>query len=287
MSVDSRDTLFLRLCIRQGIFSQDDAQQLLAFYRDNRSHKEGIGEFLIRHEYLDQPTVDQIRSVISKRAEGHVAAPPPKARSGGRLRSGGSTVARAQQRRKQGVEVSSGQMAAIAVAMVVMIVAVILIVVNFSSGPSTPIESPDEKKTAATSGTPKEDSSSSANDEPEFTEAQLTEFRDEVTMVVNTASQTNIYRGPFDAKTQLEEERQRLRDNRVPESILAPLASEITKYEEFCSNMFTDFQRRYKKAKESGDEQGIENIVEDVRAKLGEGYVARLTGGAAAKDGDD
>lgn len=287
MTVDSRDTLFLRLCIRQGIFSQDDAQQLLAFYRDNRSHQEGIGEFLIRHEYLDQPTVDQIRSVISKRAEGHVAPPPPKARSGGRLRSGGSTVARAQQRRKQGIEVSSGQMAAIAVALVVMLVAVILIVVNFSSGPTTPIESPDEKKTAATSTTPKEESKPSASEAPEFSEAQLKDFRDAVTMVVNTASQTNIYRGPYDAKNQLEEERQRMRDERVPESILAPLGTEITKYEEICSHMFTDFQRKYREAKAADDEQDVENIVEEVRAKLGDGYVTRLTGAAEpAKDGD-
>lgn len=284
MTTDTRDTLFLRLCIRQGIFSQDDAKQLLAFYRDNRSHKEGIGEFLIRHEYLDAPTVEQLRGAIEKRADGHVTAPLPKrgkpTKGGARRSHGAGTYAAAEMRRKQGISASPGQMVAVGVALVALIGAVILIV-TFMRAPSktNSVTEDDGDKSESTSGAGGTAAKSKESEAPAFSEAQLQEFQTSVEQLINDSSQTFGHKGPAAAISQLNEGLERMRSENVPDSTLAAIVSEIAKNKEYRENEFEDQKKRYQRAKDREKTDTMEGVLDEIRERLGDEYADRLSGG--------
>jgi hypothetical protein len=92
----ARDELFLKLALRQGLLSQQEAVQFLERYRSEGAPGEGIGHWLVAEGVLAEEQADVIRNAIAQRAEGHVAdvrRRVPKTKAGGA--GSGSRVAQA------------------------------------------------------------------------------------------------------------------------------------------------------------------------------------------------
>jgi len=92
----ARDELFLKLALRQGLLSQQEAVQFLHRYRSEGAPGEGIGHWLVAEGVIAEEQAEMIRGAIAQRAEGHVAdvrRRVPKARAGGA--GSGSRVAQA------------------------------------------------------------------------------------------------------------------------------------------------------------------------------------------------
>ncbi|MCA8960244.1 MAG: hypothetical protein KDC38_07010, partial [Planctomycetes bacterium] len=141
MGADSRDQLFLRLCVRQGIFNKDEAQQLFAYYRENAGAKEGVSHFLVREGYLEEPVAQKIDTAIDNRAEGHVVAHQRRVPKGVKTGAGHAHPHRHHHVPAQPTRVAADpmQLTLIGLGMVVAIVAVIWIVWEMNKGTS-----PDE-----------------------------------------------------------------------------------------------------------------------------------------------
>ena len=138
---DSRDQLFLRLCVRNSIFTSEEANDLLAYYRDSAGVKEGIGHFLVREGYLEAPVADKLRAAIAKRADGHVVDSRKKVPTLNKKRGAGSATTGVSRRHSatsgaRKVSVDPLQLTVIGVGMVVAIVAVVWLIWEMNTGSS-------------------------------------------------------------------------------------------------------------------------------------------------------
>jgi hypothetical protein len=83
----ARDELFLKLALRQGLFSQPEAVQFLQRYRSEGAPGEGIGHWLVTEGVLAEEQAGVIIEAIANRAQGHVSDTRrrvPRAQAGAR-----------------------------------------------------------------------------------------------------------------------------------------------------------------------------------------------------------
>ena len=110
----SRDELFLKLAIRQGLLTQQDSREQLLRYRTEGGAREGIGAWLVSEGIVSPEHATVIRNAIARRAEGHVDN--TRKRVPVRARGGGSSAPPAQPVRRRsaaprGVKVTGTQQA--------------------------------------------------------------------------------------------------------------------------------------------------------------------------------
>ena len=111
----SRDELFLKLALRQGLFSQQEAREFLIRYRTEGARGEGVGHWLVVEGVIAEEQAEAIRAAIAHRAEGHVDSTrrrvPKRAGGGAQPTAGHGHHPVRHHRHPQGISVTSTQKA--------------------------------------------------------------------------------------------------------------------------------------------------------------------------------
>ncbi len=291
--VDSRDQLFLRLCERNGIYTEQESAELLAYYRDSAGVKEGIGHFLVREGYLDENVANKLRQAIAKRADGHVVDSRKKVPSLNKTRGaktaqgGGGARHHHAQTRARTVSADPMQLTLIAVGMIVAIVAVVWIVweMNSGSSPDELVRSSMESEKARTEARYKEEQDAKAKAAREaqataeitFSSSEIEKYEDQAKDTRRTALEAcvDLGKGPRRGLEILDAGVKNLQAERVPEEQIRILTDARKDILEMLDSKYKELHSAYKKASADGDSERAEELLEQIKTECGDEWSAK------------
>ncbi len=278
---ETKDVLFLRLCVRQEIFSQEDAKKLLAYYRENANRREDIADFLVREEYLDAETGASLNRAINRRAEGHVSTRKPVP---SRAVSGGG-AARTRRAQPQSVRMDPLQLTLTGIGALVLIGAVIFLAVYMNREKKTASEVIQEKQDQSEQrrekAAQKKEPTTVLAAEPKsavYTEAQKEQFEDRTNLALTNAKRDLADLGPLRAIKTLNVAIERFEGEAIPAEHINRLKEEITAMEKHRSERFERYKRQLEKARSENQSEKIRDLEEKIKLELGPDYLDKVSG---------
>ena len=288
----SRDELFLKLALRQGLFSQQEAREFLIRYRTEGARGEGIGHWLVVEGVVTEEQAAQIRGAIAHRAEGHVdntRRRVPKRAGGGAKPSGGHAHQPVRHHRpvNQGVSVTPTQQALYIATGVLTIGLIMFLVFQFQKDPVTYTDIADEN--AKKNEERKEESAE------EIANRMLDADVTPVTAQINAPQWTpeEIERMKKGIESAITHARSRQSDGRIGkgiETIRKSLAefgdvvptevqqladAEIKEMQAILDQAYAEFLVTLGKQRAKGDDEGAEETILEIADVCGEEYAEK------------
>ena len=284
--VQARDELFLKLALRQGLFSQQEAREFLIRYRTEGARGEGIGHWLVEEGIVAPEMAAQIRSAIAQRAEGHV----DNSRRRVPKRAGGTappTHAHRPVRRAgpKGVKVTPAQQVLYIGSIVAVIGLVMFFVFKYQEGGTTRYadvnnekeQSEGEKAANEILNAEPAPATAEIPTTPTWTDQEIksmtAEIRDAIGLARNHAGDGRPGRGVASIEKRLAK-----LGGTVPPEVQALADTELEELRKIADETYAEFLEDLKKARASGDETAIEDILLEIEDACGPEYGKKARG---------
>ena len=287
----ARDELFLKLALRQGLFTKQEAIEFLGRYREEGARGEGIGQWLVIEGILSEEQAAMIRGAIAQRAEGHVDT--TRRRVPKRVRGGGTPQPRGQvhhpvrrQPAPRGKKVTPAQQSLFIGSLVIAVGLIIFLVFQYQKAeipPSTAAkntnaasEKDSGNSAAATAG---QDSANLSNasaplQAPAWTQQEIESMTQAIKKAITSARSHQSDGRPGRAIDSIEK---RLRElgERVPDEVQALADAELAELRQIVEETYQEALAELKEARESGDAEAVEYILSDIEDVCGAKYAKK------------
>jgi len=286
--------------VRNSIFTSEEANDLLAYYRDSAGVKEGIGHFLVREGYLEAPVADKLRAAIAKRADGHVVDSRKKVPTLNKKRGAGSATTGVSRRHSatsgaRKVSVDPLQLTVIGVGMVVAIVAVVWLIWEMNTGSSADktVKNSMESESARRDKRWKEEEerrrteaareaqSSAQMSKASYSASEIEEFENRAKEVRRTAQEASVDlgKGPRRGLEIIAEGLANLEAESVPAETLRILTDARKDILEMLDSRFKELQSKLQDARNSNDSDRAEELLDQIKNEWGDEFHAKVTKG--------
>ncbi len=274
--VDSKEELFCRLAIRQGILTKQEAMQAIHSYRDSGKVGQGFSAYLIQNEMLDAQTVGTIENAISKRAAGHVVDSRrrvPHVKGSHRQTRHTSHVPSIP----SSVAAGPGRIILVGVSALAVVICVVIIVVKMNEATQAPADFLRKEEARTTTAPAKKEAThamTKATEEPvpfvpSFTEDELKRYR-----IAAEKAVTGAYMTQSDGRLQsgilkLEKVSEELRSNRVPAGILKIVDDATQELKGTRQQLYDDYLVELKEAQKNGKDEEVQDLLEKIGRSCG------------------
>jgi hypothetical protein len=293
--VQARDELFVKLALRQGVFSQQEAVGFLLRYREEGAG-EGVGQWLVAEGVLPEEQAAQIRDAIAHRAEGHVdnvrrRVPKRRAKAGG---AGGHAHAGGHgnhpvhhlhhHHAPRGKVMSPTQQVLFIGSGVVAIGLLIFLVFEFQKETKSP-ETASPTSVPNTQESPAQDSAKSligANDSvgdsnqtaPQWSDQEIESMTSRINDAISLARNHMGDGRPGRGIATIRKRTKELGDT-LPPAVQALADAEIADLQTIVDEAYADALTELREAKANGDESAIQNAYFDIEETCGAEYVTK------------
>ncbi len=284
----ARDELFLKLALRQGLFTKQEAIEFLGRYREEGARGEGIGQWLVIEGILSEEQASMIRGAIAHRAEGHVDT--TRRRVPKRVRGGGTPQPKGQVhhpvRRHQsprGKLVSPMQQSLFIGSLVIAVGLIVFLVYQFQKAdPPPPVTaketdasqvkgSGNSANATAGQGAASLSNASAPLTTPAWTQQEIDSMTQAIKKAITTARSHQSDGRPGRA---IESIKKRLGElgERVPDAVQALADAELAELQQIVEEAYQEALTELQAAKASGDSEAVEFILTDIEDVCGAKY---------------
>lgn len=283
---NSRDEIFCKFAIQQGLWTKEEAVLFLNHYRSEGSQGR-FGEWASEQGAIGADIAQKIEAAIDKRVGGpaprkgipSASAAKGKPTAGGRGSSGGGKTRRRRKRGGGGLgldfEKNPVQTSIYLACGVLVLVLVAYVIYQFqkSDPPPAPptIEESQEDKA-------KNSSATTANQPPPtpiFSEEELRNMDNRINVAVTDARQF-LRDGKLALGINgLKKLREDLGGDELPEAQRARLDQEIAELNEICEGTYSDLMEELREAKSEGNDQDVQDTLDEIEQNCGPDYRAR------------
>ena len=288
--VAAHDQLFCKLGIRAGHLDRETAIELLRRYREEARRGRPIAEFAVAEEFVDQDTADAIEEIISHRASGHVSEkrrPAHKVTAPAEAGDGHHPPGRRHQHhtpaQARTVKSNPAQVALIGIAMLVLVVVVIVLVMQlYESDAKTSDELIQEgrRNRATTKEKSNLDDKVVKLADPDiekgkrqYTPEEIEHLKKLTRQAKSDARMARSDGNPYRALRIMENTRERMGGDKLPEQILGDLAKEIGVLHLAIEATYRDLMVSLQKAKSDDDAVDVENLLSDIKDQCGPDFL--------------
>ena len=283
----ARDELFLKLALRQGLFSQQEAREFLIRYRTEGARGEGIGHWLVEEGIVAPEMAAQIRAAIAQRADGHVDTArrrvPKRAGGGAPPPSNHRPIRRTSA--PKGMKVTPTQQVVYIGSIVAVVGLVMFFVFKYQ-------ETDPTSYTDATADRELSEGEKAANEilnaevapaiaeipqTPTWTDQEIksmtAEIRDAIGLARNHAGDGRPGRGIASIEKRIVK-----LGGSIPPEAQALADTELAELRTIADETYADLMADLKKARDAGDDAAAEDLILEIEDTCGADYAKRARG---------